>query len=44
MPKDKPGAVEGDELALIAAWADAYDAAEDAGAHGEHADEHDHDH
>lgn len=44
MPKDKPGAVEGDELALIAAWADAYDAAEDAGAHAELADEHDHDH
>ena len=27
MPKGKPGAVKGDELALIAAWADAFDAA-----------------
>jgi len=46
MPKDKPGSVKGDELALIAAWADAYDAAEKGGAHGEHAsaghDHHDH--
>jgi mono/diheme cytochrome c family protein len=27
MPADKKGAVKGDELALIAAWADAFDAA-----------------
>jgi mono/diheme cytochrome c family protein len=33
MPADKPGSVSGDDLALIAAWADAYDAAEQAGAH-----------
>ena len=33
MPKNKPGAVKGDDLALIAAWADAWDAAESAGAH-----------
>jgi hypothetical protein len=36
MPMDDPGAVKGDELALIAAWADAYDKADQAGAHGEH--------
>jgi mono/diheme cytochrome c family protein len=35
MPADKKGAVKGDELALIAAWADAWDAAEQGGAHGE---------
>ena len=35
MPKDKPGAVKDDELALIAAWADAYDAAENGGAHAD---------
>ncbi len=33
MPKTKPGSVKGDDLAAIAAWADAYDAAEAAGAH-----------
>lgn len=33
MPYDKPGAVKGDELALIAAWADAFDAAKAGGAH-----------
>lgn len=33
MPKSKPGAVQGDDLATITAWADAYDAAESAGAH-----------
>lgn len=33
MPMDKPGSVEGDELALIAAWADAYDKAAAGGAH-----------
>jgi mono/diheme cytochrome c family protein len=35
MPLDKPGAVKGDELALIAAWADAFDKAHAAGASGE---------
>ena len=47
MPKDKPGSVQGADLALIAAWADAYDAADNAGAHGEHDDghaDHHHDH
>jgi hypothetical protein len=33
MPKNKPGSVKGDDLAAIAAWADAWDAAEAAGAH-----------
>ena len=33
MPKDKPGSVKGDELALIASWADAYDKAHQGGAH-----------
>lgn len=33
MPKTKPGSVKGDDLAAIAAWADAFDAAETAGAH-----------
>jgi len=33
MPKDKPGAVRGDELALIVAWTAAWAAAEAGGAH-----------
>jgi hypothetical protein len=33
MPADKRGAVKGDELATIKAWADAWEAAEKAGAH-----------
>ena len=33
MPKNKPGSVKGDDLAAISAWADAWDAAESAGAH-----------
>lgn len=33
MPKGKAGSVKGDDLALIAAWADAWDAADAAGAH-----------
>jgi hypothetical protein len=33
MPKNKPGAVKGDELALIAAWADAFEASHEGGAH-----------
>lgn len=33
MPFGKPGAVKGDDLALIAAWADAFDASHAGGAH-----------
>ena len=42
MPSDKPGAVKGEELALIASWADAYDKADQAGAHADrgHGGEH----
>jgi len=41
MPYDEPGAVQGEELATIKAWTDAWEAAETAGAHspspaGEH--------
>lgn len=36
MPADKKGAVKDDELALIAAWADAFDAAHAGGAHEGH--------
>jgi hypothetical protein len=40
MPMDNPGSVKGDELDLIAAWADAYDKAHEGDAHdhgeGEH--------
>lgn len=43
MPSDKPGAVKGDDLALIKAWADAWDAAESAGAHPAHGDDPDKD-
>ena len=35
MPKDKPGAVKGDELATIDAWAQAWIKADEGGAHGE---------
>jgi len=38
MPFDKKGSVKGDDLALIAAWADAFDAAHAAGAHQGHGD------
>jgi mono/diheme cytochrome c family protein len=38
MPFDKKGAVQGDELALIAAWADAFDAAHQGAAHEGHGD------
>lgn len=44
MPADKKGAVKGDELALIAAWADAFDKAHAGGAHegaGQHGHGHD---
>jgi hypothetical protein len=37
MPMDRPGAVQGEELQRIAAWADAYDRAAAGGAHGERA-------
>lgn len=33
MPKDKPGSVKGDDLAAIAAWADAFQASHEGGAH-----------
>jgi len=36
MPKNKPGTVKGDELALFAAWADAFDASHAGGAHEGH--------
>ncbi|MBA3540627.1 MAG: c-type cytochrome [Deltaproteobacteria bacterium] len=41
MPKNKPGAVKGDELAAIAAWADAFDASHAGGAHEGHGPAHD---
>jgi len=43
MPKNAPGSVQGDELALVTAWAAAWQAADDAGAHPEVADDDDHD-
>jgi mono/diheme cytochrome c family protein len=42
MPFDKKGAVKGEELALIAAWADAFDASHNAGAHEGHDGHHHH--
>ena len=36
MPFDKKGAVQGDELALIVAWSNAFDASHQAGAHQGH--------
>lgn len=42
MPKGKPGSVKGEELALIASWADAFDASHAGGAHEGHGD-HGHD-
>ena len=39
MPFDKKGAVKGDELALIAAWAEAFDASHEGGAHEGHGDQ-----
>lgn len=44
MPADKKGAVKGDELALIAAWADAFDKARAGGAHEGGADKQGDDH
>ncbi len=46
MPYSKPGSVSGDDLAAIAAWTRAWDAAQAAGAHpvtAAHAHDHDHD-
>ena len=46
MPFDKKGSVKGEDLALIAAWADAFDASHKGGAHEGHGDhghgEHEH--
>jgi mono/diheme cytochrome c family protein len=36
MPKDKPGVVQGEQLALITAWADAFDRTHAAGLHSAH--------
>jgi hypothetical protein len=44
MPQDNKGAVKGDELALIAAWADAFDKAHAGGAHEGMGHDHDHGH
>lgn len=44
MPADKKGAVKGDELALIAAWADAFDKSHAGGAHEGMGHDHDHEH
>ncbi|MBP6627842.1 MAG: hypothetical protein KA297_00335 [Kofleriaceae bacterium] len=41
MPADKPGSVKGDDLALVEAWIEAYNAADEGGAHAEGAG-HDH--
>lgn len=38
MPADKKGAVKGEELELIEAWADAFDASHKGGAHEGHGD------
>ncbi len=42
MPKNKPGIVKGDELAVFATWADAFDASHAGGAHEGHGGGHDH--
>jgi mono/diheme cytochrome c family protein len=42
MPKNKPGIVQGEELALILAWADAFDATHAAGGHPGHTGGHHH--
>lgn len=44
MPKDGPGSVQGDDLALVLAWADAFDRAKSAGAHRPANAPHDHGH
>ena len=43
MPYDKPGSVQGDDLAKITAWTDAWEAAEKGGAHPPHGPEKDDD-
>lgn len=48
MPRNKPGSLTADELAAVAAWADAFDASHEGGAHegmpghDEHGGHHDH--
>ncbi len=42
MPRDKPGAVKGEDLRIILSWADAYDRAH-ASSHTEAPQKHDHD-
>lgn len=53
MPSGKPGSVQGEELAAVKAWTDAWEVAEKAGKHPHHGhghddddddDDHDHDH
>lgn len=44
MPMDDPGAVQGDELALILAWADAFDRSHGAGLPKHHGHGHGHEH
>ena len=43
MPYDKPGSVQGDDLARIKAWTDAWEQAENAGAHPPTTPDQDHD-
>ncbi len=43
MPYDKPGSVQGDDLAKVKAWTDAWEAADKAGAHPAAAPDHDDD-
>lgn len=40
MPKDRPGAVQSEELRAILDWADAFDRAHAAGNHDDHHNEH----
>lgn len=40
MPKDRPGALQGDELRIILDWANAFDRAHATVEHGEHRHEH----
>ena len=40
MPKDRPGALQGDELRIILDWANAFDRSHATGEHGEHRHEH----
>ena len=44
MPADNKGAVKGEDLALIAAWADAFDKSHAAGAHASGGHDHGHKH